>query len=326
MSDSHLLRHRLTLLPGSRLDSALHSFLVERFPELSRNQVKRALENRWIRKSYSARQDSQALSPSLKVEASPLELELEMDWLALEREFLPRALLPRAQGCAVEILYEDEHLLVINKPSGMPSAPLHYDEENTAVHHALAHFPGLPRTHPKEPGLLHRLDTGTSGCLAFAKTQSSFDFYKSSWKSGQVRKLYLAQIDRPLQERPPLEIQLPLGHDCKSSKRMCVVSDRNASRIRGKALPAQTRIVEVHPLDEGRFEVLIEITTGVMHQIRAHMAHIGAPLLGDLIYGGTPAERLMLHAVRLILPNRGACRSEELVVTANWPPSVCTAR
>lgn len=298
MSDSHVLKHRLTLLPGTRLDGALHLFLVERFPELSRNQVKRALENRWIRRSSLPKGEWAALSPSLKGDASPLELELEIDWRALEQEFLPRSLVPRVQGCALEILYEDDRLLVLNKPSGMPSAPLHYDEEDTAVHHALAHYPELPRTHPKEPGLLHRLDTGTSGCLAFAKTQEAYDSIKKAWKLGQIKKFYLARVSQLPPGRLPIEIELPLGHDPKSSRRMRVAD----KKIRGKPLPARTTVLEARPVGP-HTELLIQLHTGVMHQIRVHLAALGCPIVGDRVYGGEEAGRLELHCLMLLFTN-----------------------
>src|SRR5690606_29289920 len=85
--------------------------------------------------------------------------------------------LPSPEGSFITVIYEDEDLLVLNKPSGIPSVPHSAVETKTAVGSALAHYPRLAGvgTRPLEPGLLHRLDTGTSGCLAFAKNAAAFD-------------------------------------------------------------------------------------------------------------------------------------------------------
>jgi 23S rRNA pseudouridine1911/1915/1917 synthase len=208
----------------------------------------------------------------------------------------------RAQGCELEILHEDQDLLVLNKPSGLASAPLGIrSETETAVHHALAHAPALPLTDPKEPGLLHRLDTGTSGCLAFAKTREAFDFIKSAWRAGQVTKFYQAAVMNFPTGPLPQEIRLALGHDPKSSRKMKIAE----GRIRGKTLEAWTSLLHAEPISvDGQTAVLltIQLHTGVMHQIRVHLAHLGLPILGDALYGGRPSSRLWLHCASMHIP------------------------
>lgn len=227
----------------------------------------------------------------------------------------------------VDIVYEDEVLLVLHKPSGMPSVPHSSAETETAVGFALARVPGISAIGPRgaesglEPGILHRLDTGTSGLLVFAKTQPEFDRLRALWKGGKIRKTYRA-LSRPdaIQAPTPLPprgllIDVPLAHDTKSDKRMIVVrpGDRH---FRGEPLPARTRILDIQ--GDGPVDFFVEIETGVMHQIRCHLASIGWPIQGDPVYGGVPSRRLGLHAWRLALPHASGT---ELVLESRLPES-----
>ncbi|MGZ3697496.1 MAG: RluA family pseudouridine synthase [Bdellovibrionota bacterium] len=207
------------------------------------------------------------------------------------------------------ILYEDERILALNKPSGMHSVPHSLEESGTAVHAALKHCPALQGIGARElePGLLHRLDAGTSGVLLFAKTQAEFDRLRALWKSPSVTKTYRAIVSG---DAPLGEYRLTLAHSAKSSKRM-LVEPKHQNLIRGNLLPTLTRITAVSGHD-----VTLEIETGVMHQIRASLAHLGAPILGDEIYRGEAASRLMLHAWKLLL----TCASgEPLTIEAPLP-------
>lgn len=235
----------------------------------------------------------------------------------------------------IPILFENEYLLILNKPSGMPSAPLTDDENGTAVHEALSHFPELASRFPdsREPGLLHRLDTGTSGVLAFAKTAEAFEEIRSLWKTSAVRKHYRAIVEVEFESeehlvspfaahRLPLQIDWPIARLKKSSRRMLVLKNPKPEifrQLKGDPLEALTILHEIKLVDPvfaektvgDRFwlyEVHVEIETGVMHQIRAHLSALGAPVLGDPIYGNSDSPygeketaRLCLHAERLIL-------------------------
>lgn len=207
-------------------------------------------------------------------------------------------------------IFEDDALLVLNKPSGLPSArlPRSPQDQITAVDQAIQHFPAIREvgfgTH--EAGLLHRLDTGTSGLLVFAKTQSAFERFRKLWTQQQIRKIYRAltlPLDNPLDlSSIPMEISWPLAHHPKSEKKMiCIPPHKEHFKYRGKLLPAETRIVDIR---SNRYvDFTIEIKTGVMHQIRCHLAEVGYPILGDSIYGGAPAPRLGLHAWKLEIPS-----------------------
>ncbi len=259
----------------------------------------------------------------------------------------------------MQILHEDDELIVFNKPSGLPSTAHRGQDSNTAVHEALCVFPKLPFPESLERGLLHRLDTGTSGTLAFAKTEAAYTHLRSIWKT-EVGKIYRAvvsqasrnsatairvelpvmeglarEMERRDMEGLAREIRLEIAHDAKSARRMRVLDPSAAlpmkeqlRRIRGKPQPSHTIIVSARGLNgrmvlepevgtpderapgtrgersERLWDVELRITTGVMHQIRVTLAHLGFPILGDELYRGAASSRLWLHAWKLEIGGR----------------------
>jgi 23S rRNA pseudouridine1911/1915/1917 synthase len=209
------------------------------------------------------------------------------------------------------VIYEDETLLALNKPAGLPSVPRDEGDTSTAVDLALKHCPTLSglgrKDRPHEAGLLNRLDTATSGLLLFAKTQKAFDALEKDWTTGRVRKVYRALSQRvdsetPLPEIPSI-VRAPLGASAKSAKRMIVVGEEKKflRRIRGRPLETVTRLLRASEVHPDVFDFEIEIETGVRHQIRCHLAHLGWPVMGDELYKGAKASRLFLHAWKLEL-------------------------
>lgn len=292
---------RLTLRPlvSTRLDRCLLEELNrELAPELSRARLKLLFERKLVRVGGGVAE------PSLQVSTDQVyEIGLELD----ASELLPDTARPSKQGSFLPVVYEDADVLVLNKQAGIPSVPFSSSETETAVGSALAHDPGLTALattgHGRlEPGLLHRLDTGTSGLLVFARTPSAFSSLQQAWRERRVTKIYRA-LAGPIPRLPYGKVQterLKLGHDAKSSKRMRVVNSASKNPfkdIRGKPLETVTHLTLLAP---GDFEIQIE--TGVMHQIRCTLAHLGSPILGDAIYGGKPSSRLWLHAWKLKLP------------------------
>ncbi len=233
----------------------------------------------------------------------------------------------------LRVLYEDSELLILNKRSGVPSAPHSPDETGTAVEAALHLCPSLIGVGEKnlEPGLVHRLDTGTSGVLVFAKTQAEFQRLKQIWKDRRVEKIYRAMTmrDSPLPSLPA-QIDYPLAHDAKSKKKMIALLNPKWRHYRGKPIPALTRILNGFKLGSSElFDLTVQIETGVMHQIRCHLDAWGAPIWGDPIYGKTkpnpikaPAERLWLHAWKLgFHAAAGHWLEVEAPLPENWPSS-----
>lgn len=202
----------------------------------------------------------------------------------------------------MEILFEDEALIAVNKPSGVPSNFQNQSKVGVpSIEEALKR-----QRAPSQVFLLHRLDVGTSGVLLFAKSEVVYEKMRAHFESRQIRKFYWAWSEHLIQKPLPLEIQSSLAHHPKSDKRMIVVdpekmSNRPKTFYRGKPLPALTRIHSVEPCEwKGihLYRYQVEIITGVMHQIRVHLASIGIPLAGDALYNKSPGglDRLGLHA------------------------------
>jgi 23S rRNA pseudouridine1911/1915/1917 synthase len=216
-------------------------------------------------------------------------------------------------------LYENASLLFLNKTSGIPSVPHSSHETETAVSSALAHAPSIQDVGygGLEPGLLHRLDNGTSGILVFAKTDAEFHWLKKQWKNTHVKKTYRARLGLS-GLRVPQKLKWLMAHDAKSDKRMLAFPDgiRASSYYRGTPLVTSTNLVQLHaPTD-----IEIEIETGVMHQIRCALATLGYPILGDAIYGGEISTRLWLHAWKLELHLVDGTRLQlEAPLPDGWP-------
>ncbi|HUJ24692.1 MAG TPA: RluA family pseudouridine synthase [Myxococcales bacterium] len=201
---------------------------------------------------------------------------------------------------AIRIVHADQHLIVADKPAGMPSHPLKPGEKGTAANALVGRFPELAHVgpSPREGGLVHRLDTDTSGLLLAARTEAAHAMLRAQFAARTVDKGYLALVAGELQAGG--EIALPLLHDPRDPSRMLPASDPDYAAEHG-ARPAQTTFVPIER--RGGFTLLeVQIATGVMHQIRAHLAFIGHPLAGDTLYGGPllpGLQRHFLHAARL---------------------------
>jgi 23S rRNA pseudouridine1911/1915/1917 synthase len=198
-------------------------------------------------------------------------------------------------------LFENDRILAVNKPTGTPSVSLSHSRDKSMEDEVVREFPLAP------PQLLHRLDTGTSGVLLFAKDPITFDEMRLKFKHRMIQKDYWAFVRAPAPLPRAFElprvIRVPLGHHPKSKKRMIPLPEGLRRSIRGKPLPAETWIHQCQPgafFEQDCLRLNIEITTGVMHQIRVHLAYIGMPILGDPLYGKpkeAPATlRLGLHA------------------------------
>lgn len=200
--------------------------------------------------------------------------------------------------CPLVVLLETEHLVAVAKPAGRHSAPQHADDRGTVAQALLARYPRLAGVgfSAMEPGLCHRLDFWTSGVLLAAKDQDTFRAIRVMFEQHRVRKEYLALV----QGAPPPRVVMdePIVHTSRHAPRVRV------GEVRGRgALPACTEFL-LQQADRGYGLVKAVCSTGAMHQVRAHAAHAGFPLLGDTLYGGSPEpdDRFWLHAASLALP------------------------
>lgn len=199
----------------------------------------------------------------------------------------------------LDILYEDEHLTVINKPAGLVVHPGAGKEEDTLVHGLLYHctdLSGIGGT--VRPGIVHRLDKDTSGIMIVAKNDLSHNNLMIQFKERRVQKTYLALVKGDMNDLSGV-VQTQLGRHPVHRKKMAVVTTGRHAVTEWKRLRhSQTASL-----------VSVQLHTGRTHQIRVHMAHIGHPLLGDSLYGGPmtihmngkeiKAARQALHSYRL---------------------------
>ncbi len=202
---------------------------------------------------------------------------------------------------APAVLYLDDDLVAVDKPAGRHSAPQRAHETGAVAQALLARFPEMDGVgfSPLEPGICHRLDFWTSGVLLAARNQSAFRAVRDAFDRHAVRKEYLALVAG----EPPraFQVDAPIAHPSRRAARV-VVGDEKGRGV----VPARTEF-EVLDQRPGYALLRADCATGAMHQIRAHAAHAGFPLLGDELYGGPPepSGRFWLHASQLVLPWRG---------------------
>jgi 23S rRNA pseudouridine1911/1915/1917 synthase len=182
----------------------------------------------------------------------------------------------------IEVLFEDEALLAVNKPAGVVAQPTEGRVGGSLIDLARAHL-------KREPGLVHRLDRETSGVTVFGKTAEATAALAAEFREGRAKKRYLAVTAPGLPERG--EIDLPLSKDPSRPGRW------RASRAH-QGIEALTRYVRLaNDAEASRVELFPQ--TGRTHQLRAHLRGIGFPIRGDKLYGGAPDVRCLLHAQRL---------------------------
>lgn len=215
---------------------------------------------------------------------------------------------------SLPVLHVDAALVVVAKPPGMPSHPLRPGERGTAANALVAHWPECAAVgrDPREAGLVHRLDTDTSGVLVAARTQPAWTAVRAAFAQGNVHKRYLALVHG---EPAGTGCDLPLVH---RGKRMAAARSTDPA-----ALPALTHWSLIERL--GPFS-LLECTaqTGRMHQVRVHLFLAGAPIAGDRTYGPSalpdalPLRGHFLHAFSITLPH--PLTGESLTIEAPLPP------
>ena len=179
----------------------------------------------------------------------------------------------------VDVLYEDDEVLVVDKPAGLVVHPGAGNLEGTLVNGLLARWPDLAGVgSAARPGIVHRLDQGTSGALAVARTEAAYASLVAQLADRTVGRLYRALVwQRP--ESPTGVVDAPIGRSGRDRTRMAVMSSGRPARTRYEQLQAWAGPPEVSLLE-------CRLETGRTHQIRVHLSAIGHPLVGDAAYGG----------------------------------------
>ena len=203
----------------------------------------------------------------------------------------------QAEAIPLTIMFENQDLMVVNKPAGMVVHPGAGHASHTLVNAALAHAPDMAGISGEiRPGVVHRLDKDTSGLILIAKNDKTLQYLQEQFKARKVSKTYLALVDG----HPPTpsgRIEASIGRDPSHRKQMAVVNPPKGRRA----------VTEYHSLEVFQDHELIEAhpTTGRTHQIRLHLAFLGCPIAGDQVYGkrhpSLGLKRTFLHALRLSL-------------------------
>lgn len=210
----------------------------------------------------------------------------------------PRPTSLQAEPIPLDILYEDQHLIAVNKPAGMVVHPSAGHSSGTLVHAVLAHDPDIEGVGgERRPGVVHRLDKGTSGVIVLAKDDGTHRWLQEQFKRRTVEKAYLALVlGRP--PSPQGIIDAPIARHSTQRKRMAVVP-------RGQGREARTVFRTLEVLG-GHTLLRVEPETGRTHQIRVHLEYLGTPLAGDRVYGRSKPslalQRPFLHAYELSIP------------------------
>jgi 23S rRNA pseudouridine1911/1915/1917 synthase len=203
-----------------------------------------------------------------------------------------------AQSIPLDIRYEDEDILLVNKPAGMVVHPSAGHETGTLVNAVLAHCPDLLGIGgQRRPGIVHRLDKDTSGLILVAKNDQALHHLQGQFKKRTVEKVYQALGEGHFRAGEAL-IDAPIGRDPRNRKKMTVIPSNASAQSR----PAQTKVRLLNFYDD--FSLLeCRPLTGRTHQIRVHLAFAGYPIVGDLIYGRRKQrlslDRHFLHAAGL---------------------------
>ncbi|MGD0965141.1 MAG: RluA family pseudouridine synthase [Candidatus Acidiferrales bacterium] len=288
---------------GERLDR----FLVSHLTALSRSRIQSLVEEGFVQV------DGAAMKPSYRVEYG--------DSVTVEIPAAPPAGVD-AEPIPLDILYEDEDIAVVNKPAGMIIHPGAGADSGTMVAALLHRFGGMPGLStvggPLRPGIVHRLDKGTSGAVVIARTNAAHRKLVEEFQDRSVQKTYVALLHGKLKGEKGT-IELPVARDLHRRSRM------TARRREGREARTDWR---VRLRLDGFTLVEADIHTGRTHQIRVHFSALGCPVVGDTVYGAPRQERMgsqplpeldrnFLHAARLAFlhPRTG----QEVAIRAPLP-------
>lgn len=251
---------------GARLDQ----WLARRLPELSRMRVKALIAG------GRTRVDGRAVKAAHRVQAGE---RVEVTIPPPARDGIAPEAVP------LRVVFEDAHVLVVDKPAGMVTHPGAGRIDGTLAAAALAHAPEMAGVgSPRRPGIVHRLDKGTSGLIVLAKTQAAYDGLTAQLARRTVSRRYLA-LAQGAMRRAEGTVDAPIGRDPRSRVRMAI-----APEARGKRAVTHYRVLERFGGGASAVTLLeCRLETGRTHQIRVHLASLGHPLLGDETYRGRRA-------------------------------------
>lgn len=261
----------------------LDHFLTEELPDYSRSRLQSFIKEGRVRiDGEAAKKYGQILVPGQMVTVVIPEVH--------ESGLVP-------ENIPLDILYEDEESIVINKPAGMVVHPAAGHASGTLVNAVLAHCDDLSGFGGEiRPGVVHRLDRDTSGIIVMAKNEKAHIFLQQQFKDRSINKRYLALVDGA-PPTPTGRVEAPIGRDPVRRQQMAILTpDKGREAVTEyKTIKSYSKhtLIEAHPL------------TGRTHQIRVHMAFLKCPIVGDVLYGrrkqSIELNRHFLHAYRLTI-------------------------
>jgi 23S rRNA pseudouridine1911/1915/1917 synthase len=256
----------------------LDQFLAKRLPEFSRSRLQHLIRGGFVRLNEQTTRPRHIVRGGDKIDLI---------------EPPPEKIEPQPEPIPLDVLFEDDDLIVINKPSGLTVHPGAGHREHTLVNALLSHCTALSGIGGKErPGIVHRLDKETSGCLVVAKNDLAHRELSKQFAARTVEKIYLALVAGKLRKAAGV-IDEQIGRHPVHRQRMRVTS------LRGRAAKTEYRVIRSS--DQASL-IECRLHSGRTHQIRVHLHHLGHPVLGDKIYTPHLAKnftRQMLHAWKL---------------------------
>jgi 23S rRNA pseudouridine1911/1915/1917 synthase len=276
-----VLERKFHVTPSFGLGQRLDVFLAARLNELTRAQIQKLIADQKVRLNNTWTKASHKLREGDVIQVDVLEFKEKS------------ALLPEA--IPLDVIFSDEHIIVLNKPAGLVVHPGAGVTEGTLVNALIYHFPGIERVgHPERPGIVHRLDKETSGIMVVARSARAYTELKRQFKAREVEKVYLGLVWGHIQTEEG-RFDWALGRHPRHRQKISIRTK--------KPRPALTLYSVKKVLDELS---LLEIkpVTGRTHQIRVHFAAAGHPIVGDTRYGGRDKTgkytRLYLHAWHIV--------------------------
>ena len=294
------------LVPEEHTKLRLDQFLAKQAPQYSRSRLQQLIRGGFVRLNGASTRPREIVRAGDKIDLI---------------EPPPEKIETRPEPIPLNILFEDEDLLVINKQAGLTVHPGAGQREGTLVNALLSHCDTLSGIGGKErPGIVHRLDKETSGCLVVAKHDRAHQELSKQFAARTVQKIYLALVAGKLR-KPAGTIEENIARHPVHRQRMRVTS------VRGRTAKTEYRVIRSS--DEASL-IECRLHTGRTHQVRVHLHHLGHPILGDKLYASRLAKnftRQMLHAWKLGFqhPRTGAWKYFEAPLPADFNDAIAAA-
>ncbi|WP_339785571.1 RluA family pseudouridine synthase [uncultured Imperialibacter sp.] len=264
--EGELFEHHRIVVDKKQSPVRIDKFLTDRLPNTTRNRVQDAIRDELVQVN------EKAVKPNYKIHPDDV-ITVSLPEPPRDTEVVP-------ENIPLNIVYEDEHLLVVNKPAGMVVHPAFNNWSGTLVNALTYHFQQLPEMKGNEgrPGLVHRIDKDTSGLLVIAKTELAMNSLAKQFFDHSIERTYYALVwGVPEQEKGTVDVFL--GRSLKDRRVTTAFPDGDFGR---------NAVTHYEMLKDLRYVALIKcnLETGRTHQIRAHMKYIGHPIFNDATYGG----------------------------------------